>query len=147
MFAWSGAPNDVLRQQAAGLPRGLTENDLCCDPGDFEPRLCSIDLVVAIWMHLPPDLRGTALRRAVAALRPGGHLILEAPHPAPTAAGQRRGPPGLELLIEPEPLQCQLEGLALLILQERQRWIEAGPVHHGESAVGQVLGRRLAGLG
>ena len=36
-----------------------------------------VDLVVAIWMHLPPSMRTWVHRRAVQVLRPGGTLILE----------------------------------------------------------------------
>ena len=46
-------------------------------------------------------------------------------------------------LCEPEDLRSELAGLELLVLQERRRWIEEGPYRHGDSAVVQVLGRKL----
>lgn len=127
------------RQLAA--ERGVTVQTHCCDLRDFQPPPASVDLVVAIWMHLPPPLRTTVLTRAVDALRPGGHLILEAYTPRQLALGTG-GPANRELLIEPDDLRAELQGLDLLICEERQRWIEEGPFHHGESAVVQVLGRR-----
>jgi hypothetical protein len=77
----------------------------------------------------------------VAALRPGGHLILEGYTPRQLAFGTG-GPPSEALLIEPEVLRRELAGLGLLVLQERERWIEEGPYHRGQSAVVQALGRK-----
>ena len=67
------------------------------------PQPESFDLVVAIWMHLPPTET---------------------------------------LLIEPEVLRQELAELELLVLEERERWIEEGPYHRGQSAVVRVLGRK-----
>ena len=92
-------------------------------------------------MHLPPPLRAETHRRAVASLRPGGHLILEAytPRQLPLETG---GPPTETLLIEPEALRRDLAGLELLVLEERERWIEEGAYHRGRSAVVQAVGRK-----
>jgi hypothetical protein len=114
---------------------------LCCDLADFEPEPETFDLVVAFWMHLPPPLRTDTPRRAVAALRPGGHLILEAYTPRQLQLGTG-GPPTETLLIEPEELRRELVGLELLVLEERERWIEEGPYHRGRSVVVQAVGRK-----
>lgn len=80
---------------------------------------------------------------AVAALRPGGILILEActPRQLERATG---GPPSSDLLVEPEALRLELEGLELLALEEKRRWIEEGADHRGESAVVQAVGCKPA---
>ena len=184
-WAYGCAPNDFLRQQAAGLPsgdalclaegqgrngvhlaerghrvtiqdlspvglerarqlaaeRGVDLSCLCCDLNEFEPAAESVDLVVAIWMHLPADLRATVHRRALRALRPGGTLILEAYTPRQLGLGSG-GPPSADLLIEPEQLRQEFPGLQWLVLEERRRWIEEGPYHRGESAVVQACGRK-----
>lgn len=127
------------RQLAAR--RGVTIETLRCDLAAFDPEPESFDLVVAIWMHLPPPLRAQTHRRAVAALRPGGHLILEAYTPRQLRFGTG-GPPTEALLIEPEVLRQELAGLELLVLEERERWIEEGRYHRGQSAVVQALGRK-----
>jgi SAM-dependent methyltransferase len=121
--------------------RGVAIETLCCDLAAFEPEPGSFDLVVAIWMHLPPLLRAETHRRAVAALRPGGHLILEAYTPRQLRFGTG-GPPTETLLIEPEELRRELAGLELLALEERERWIEEGLYHRGRSAVVQAVGRK-----
>jgi hypothetical protein len=122
----------LAKAEALAQSRGVSIQTCCGDLAAFHPAPQSVDLVVAIWMHLPPPLRAQALARAVAALRPGGHLILEAYTPRQ-----------LELLCEPEDLRVELAGLELLVLQERRRWIEEGPYPHGDSAVAQVIGRKL----
>jgi SAM-dependent methyltransferase len=78
------------RQLAA--ERGLSIETLCCDLAEYTPEPESADLVVAIWMHLPPALRAEVHRKAVMTLRPGGHLILEAYTPRQLALGTG-GPP------------------------------------------------------
>jgi SAM-dependent methyltransferase len=135
----SGVGLGKARQLAA--ERGVRIETLCCDLAAFTPEPESVDLVVAIWMHLPTDLRAEVHRKAVMALRPGGHLILEAYTPRQLALGTG-GPPVAALLIEPEELRSELDGLEWLALQEQLRWIEEGPYHRGDSAVVQALGRK-----
>jgi len=133
----------LAKAEALARSRGVTIETSCGDLAAFHPAPQSVDLVVGIWMHLPPQLRAQVLDRAVAALRPGGHLILEAYTPRQLELGTG-GPPQLELLWEPEALRGELAGLELLLLKERRRWIEEGPYHHGDSAVLQVMGRKGA---
>lgn len=133
----------LAKAEALARSRGVTIETSCGDLAAFQPAPQSIDLVVAIWMHLPPPLRAQVLARAVCALRPGGHLILEAYTPRQLELGTG-GPPQLDLLWEPEALRGELAGLELLVLRERRRWIEEGPYQHGDSAVLQILGRRHA---
>jgi S-(hydroxymethyl)glutathione dehydrogenase/alcohol dehydrogenase len=46
--------------------RGVGVTTICGDLQEFQPEPGSTDLVVAIWMHLPPPLRAEVHRRAVA---------------------------------------------------------------------------------
>lgn len=136
-LSWVGLKKaiDLANQQ------GVTLETICCDLADWQPEPRGFDLVVAIWMHLPPVLRAAVHRQAVAALKPGGTLILEAytPRQLELATG---GPPVRDLLIEPEELRQELAGLELLQLQETRRMIAEGPYHQGISAVVQVVGRK-----
>ncbi len=135
------SPTGLAKAQVLAAERGVTLSTSCGDLRDFEPEPESTDLVVAIWMHLPAPLRVAVLSRAIASLRPGGHLILEAYTPRQLSLGTG-GPPTLDLLVEPEQLQAELTGLELLVLQERQRPIDEGPYHQGMSAVVQAVGRK-----
>ena len=121
--------------------RGLSLLTICADLRNYVPTPESVDLVVAIWMHLPKELRHTVHRRAITALRPGGHLLLEAytPDQLGLATG---GPPVRELLMDPEDLQRDLEGLTFKQFRCCERLVEEGPYHRGNSAVVQVLGQK-----
>ena len=121
MLAQDISPVGLDKARALAASRHMAIETLCCDLAEYGPPQASFDLVVAIWMHLPPPLRAETHRRAVAALRPGGHLILEGYTPRQLAFGTG-GPPSEVLL-------------------ERVRWIEEGPYHRGQSAVVQALGR------
>jgi hypothetical protein len=119
----------------------LSLQTLCSDLADWQPESGSVDLVVAIWMHLPQDLRAEVHRKAVSALKPGGTLILEAYTPRQLDL-RTGGPPVVDLLIEPEMVALELKGLEFQLLKETRRWISEGPYHQGESAVVQAVGRK-----
>jgi SAM-dependent methyltransferase len=135
------SPVGLAKAERLASQRGVSITTRCSDLNDDDLAVGGVDLVVAIWMHLPPSLRTRVHRRMVQVLRPGGTLILEAYTPRQLALGTG-GPPLLELLIEPEELRQELVGLELLILEETRRSIAEGPYHHGDSAVVRVLARR-----
>lgn len=99
------------------------------------------DGVVSIFGHLPPPLRRDVHARCVAALAPGGVLVLEAYTPRQLAFGTG-GPPVEALLMEPEALRQELGGLSFERLEELEREVHEGQYHHGRAAVVQVIGRR-----
>ncbi len=100
--------------------------------------------VVAIFAHLPPDLRARVFARVVRALRPGGAFVLEAYSPAQLAF-TTGGPRSPELLMRLEDLRRELTGLDLEIGREIERDVVEGRYHTGRAAVVQVLGRKAAG--
>lgn len=81
------SPVGLAKAAELASERSVALRTLCCDLADFDPAPESVDLVVAIWMHLPPELRAQVHGKAVACLRPGGHLILEAYTPRQLAFG------------------------------------------------------------
>ena len=135
------SPVGLERAEQLARQRGVTIECLCCDLNDLQLEAESTDLVVAIWMHLPPDQRARVHAQAMRALRPGGHLILEAYTPRQLRFGTG-GPPTAELLIEPDQVRTELQGLEWLVLREQERWIEEGPYHRGQSAVVQAVGHK-----
>lgn len=135
------SPIGLEKAKALAHKRGVDVQTACSDLRQFKAEANSTDLVVAIWMHLEPQLRAQVHREAIKALRPGGHLLIEAYTPR-QLRHRTGGPPQVELLIEPQALQQELMGLELLILQEQERLIHEGPLHQGMSAVVQALGRK-----
>lgn len=97
--------------------------------------------VVAVFIHLPPDLRRRVFRAAVRGLRPGGVFVLEAFSPAQLAY-DTGGPKDVNLLMTTDALRQDLAGLHFEILHEIERDVIEGPGHSGRAAVVQVLGVR-----
>lgn len=106
--------------------------DYAIDPGAWAG-------IVSIFLHLPPALRARVHAAAVAGLRPGGVFVLEAYTPDQLRYGTG-GPREPELLMTRAALERELQGLDLEIAQELTRTMAEGLVHHGDSAVVQVLG-------
>lgn len=97
--------------------------------------------IVAIFMHLPPDLRARVLAQAAAGLRPGGVFILECYTPAQLAFNTG-GPREVALLPTLAGLRTELPGLEFLHGEELERDIREGDGHTGRGAVVQLVARR-----
>ena len=135
------SPVGLSKAEELAQRRSVNIHTLCCDLAAFHPEPASVDLIAAIWMHLEPELRATVLQRAVEALRPGGHLLIEAYSPKQLGFSSG-GPTRRELLIDAAELKHELAALKPLILQEVEREISEGSAHQGPSAVVQFFGRK-----
>lgn len=99
------------------------------------------DGVVSIFCHLAPDLRELVARRLVAAMAPGGKLLLEAYTPAQLQLGTG-GPRVESVLMTRERATSDWAGLKLDVKLVERRIFE-GMGHQGLSSVIQVLGQKL----
>ena len=135
------SPIGLGKAKALAQRKGVNITTLCCDLAALDLKANSLDLIAAIWMHVEPELRATVFEQAVEALRPGGHLLIEAYRPQQLNFSSG-GPARKELLIEAAQLQQELAALEPLILQEIERTISEGNAHQGRSAVVQFFGRR-----
>ncbi|MDN0083182.1 class I SAM-dependent methyltransferase [Crenobacter sp. SG2305] len=97
--------------------------------------------IVSVFCHLPAELRARVLREAVAGLVPGGMLLMEGYTPRQLAFGSG-GPKDIDLLLEPDAIRAELEGLELLHFAEVQRIVQEGRLHTGMAAVLQVVARK-----
>ncbi|HEX2046791.1 MAG TPA: methyltransferase domain-containing protein [Acidimicrobiales bacterium] len=97
------------RAEAAGVA-GAVEW-VCADLVDFDPTGATYDLVLMMFVHLPPPRRRRLLQLAAATLAPGG-LVLVAGYDStnPDGAGGPRDP---EILFTPEGVAADLEGLRI----------------------------------
>ena len=135
------SPVGLSKAKALALQKGVSITTLCCDLAALDLKPNSLDLIAAIWMHVEPELRARVFEQAVEALRPGGHLLIEAYRPQQLDFSSG-GPTRQELLIEAAQLQQELAALEPLILQEIERTITEGSAHQGRSAVVQFFGRK-----
>lgn len=131
----------LRKAEALAAERGVTITTMQADLATFELEPGAWDGIVAIFCHLPPDVRSPVHSRAVEGLRPGGVFVLEAYTPA-QLANDTGGPRVEELLMRLSDLRQELAGLDLVIAQEIERDVQEGRGHTGRSAVVQILGVR-----
>ena len=131
------------KAQSLAGERGVSIETVCADLIEWEWPCGSFDGVVAIFCHLPPEARRTVHRAMLAALRPGGRLLLEAYTPAQLEYGTG-GPPVEEMLYARELLEEDFREANILALTEMVRPVLEGRYHHGEGAVIQLVAERPA---
>jgi SAM-dependent methyltransferase len=130
---------DKARQLAE--QHGVGIETVVADLGDFDLGVLRWDGIVSIWCHTPPILRARLHRSVVAALRPGGVLLLESYTPGQLAY-KTGGPPSAELLMTLAAVREELAGLDFLTAEEKLREVHEGRYHDGMSAVLQVVARK-----
>lgn len=128
----------LKKARALAFSRGVTIDTVHADLADFKFGYDSWDVIVSIFCHLPPSLRHQVHRNAVAGLKSGGILILEAYTPEQIVYGTG-GPPTADLTMNLELLRQELDGLKFLHAEELERDVHEGRYHNGRSAVVQVL--------
>jgi 2-polyprenyl-3-methyl-5-hydroxy-6-metoxy-1,4-benzoquinol methylase len=103
------------------------------------------DVVALIYLHLAADERRFVHARALAALKPGGLLILEAFRPeqlAAQAAGARGGPRDARLLYSAVDLSADFAGQEIVELAETSATLVEGALHVGSSEVVRAVVRK-----
>lgn len=128
-----------LLQRAAR--ESLTVTATLADLADYTITAGHWHAIVSIFCHLPPALRRTVLRDCVRGLAPGGLFILEGYTPRQLGFGTG-GPKDVALLLEPDAIRAELDGLELLHFAEVQREVVEGSLHTGMAAVLQVVARK-----
>lgn len=133
----------LRKAEALAADRGVRVRTVCADLADFAIEPGAWQGIVAVFAHLPPDLRARVHARCVAGLAPGGVFALEAY--APRQLEFRTGGPALrELLMDPADLRRELAGLDFEIAREVERDVVEGKFHTGRGAVVQILARKPA---
>lgn len=106
----------------------------------------AFDGVAAIFVHFEPHVRSGFHRRMLAALKPGGLLLLEAftpKHVENRKAGSRGGPPP-EMLYTGDLLRDDLAGAEIELLREEEVMLDEGSRHQGWAQVVRLVARRAA---
>ena len=92
------------------------------------------DVVAAIYVHFPPEVRARMHRCMFEALKPGGILILEAFTPAQLNY-KSGGPPVAEMLYSADMLRIDFAGGEILLIEEAIAELAEGKYHRGPGAV------------
>ena len=115
------------RRLADGLPVAWTVGDA------LSVELPQADLVVLAYLQLAPEQRRTVVRRAFAALAPGGTLLVVA-HDSTNLTEGTGGPQDPDVLYTAQDVLADLAGESLEVLRaERVPRVVAGDDGHGGS--------------
>ena len=118
--------------------QGVDIHTVVADLEDFDLGVARWDGIVSIWCHTPAGLRARLHRAVVAALRPGGVLLLESYTPK-QLEHKTGGPPTAEFMMTLATVREELAGLDFLDAEEKLREVHEGRYHDGMSAVLQVV--------
>lgn len=135
------SPVGLAKAEALARERGVTIATVVADLTAYRIEPGAWSGIVSIWIHLLPAARATLHRAVVAGLAPGGAFVLEAYAPRQIEFGTG-GPPEVEKLISLSALSTELAGLEFEIAREIERDVHEGRLHHGRSAVVQIVARK-----
>jgi 2-polyprenyl-3-methyl-5-hydroxy-6-metoxy-1,4-benzoquinol methylase len=133
----------ALRLAAA---RGVAVNAAQADLLAWAWPCETYDVVALIYLHLAADDRRFLHAKALAALKRGGLLILEAFRPeqlAAQASGARGGPREARLLYTRADLAADFAGQEIVELAEARATLEEGVLHVGASEVVRAIVKRV----
>ena len=132
----------VATEQGRALDRaaGLAVRRIHADLADWEPE-GRFDLVGVFSLHCEPEVRRTALDRALAALDPGGWLVIEGFSRA-QAARPGIGPNVPDNLYALDQVLPLPDGMVLVEALEGLVRLDEGRSHRGEAAVMRLTARR-----
>ncbi len=136
----------VAKALALARARGVALNAVQADALAWDWPREAYDVVALIFLHLVADERRALHAEVLAALKPGGLVILEAFRPeqlARQAAGARGGPRNANLLYRLEDLRDDFAALEAIELAEADADLDEGALHVGPSAVVRAIMRRI----
>lgn len=140
--AFDYSPAARLKALARAEENDVTINYATTDINDVELRSEAYDAIALIYVHLKPEERKRLHSQIVKALKPGGHLILEA-----FSTAQIRnisgGPRNEELLYNLSDLEDDFEGLVFSVSRQEQIRLNEGPFHQGKADVVRILATKL----
>ena len=134
----------VAKSLALAKARGVEVNAFRADALAWDWPRAHYDLVALIYLHLAPPQRRRLHALALASLKPGGRLVLEAFRPQQIErqkAGARGGPRDVTLLCSVDDLTRDFTGAEILRLGEFDAELREGALHFGQGAVVRALVR------
>src|SRR5438128_807229 len=111
------------RAAAVAKRSGLNVEWVQADLAGYAPAVAGFDLVVILYLHLPPDERRHVLDQAVNALRPGGRLVIVG-HDLENLTGGHGGPQEPSVLYTPDRIADELRGLTIARTQTVKRHVQ-----------------------
>ena len=121
---WSpvGLANGQAKAEAAGVEVEWLERDLFA----WSPPVRSFDLVVIVYLHVPPDERAKIYPRAAAAVAPRGRLLVVG-HDRLNATEGEGGPPDTVRLFTADEIARELLAVDPTLVVERSEIVRRVP--------------------
>jgi len=117
------------RAEELAKHRGVEVEFVHADVTGYEPEEGSFDLVVLMYLHLPPEVRIGVWQRAARAVAPGGVLVLVG-HDRENLTAGYGGPQSEEVLYTAEEAAAWLEELTVVSAGRVTRAVESdGEIH------------------
>lgn len=128
----------LAKAQQLANARGVQIRTVTADLKDYDIEPESLAVAVAIYAHLPSDLRPRVHRRIFEGLKPGGLFLLEAFHPNQLhyASG---GPRTLDLLYRVEDVLGDFSTCEIIDALEGQTALNEGQGHLGLGYVTRLV--------
>jgi len=134
----------VAKAKRYAQTRGVTLNAVVADALAWDWPKAHYDLIALIYLHLVPESRKRLHALALAALKPGGRIVLEAFRPEQIErqrAGARGGPRDAALLYTIDDLRADFAAAELETLEACEIDLREGELHVGPSALVRLVAR------
>ena len=134
----------VAKAKRYAQTRGVTLNAVVADALAWDWPRAHYDLIALIYLHLVPESRKRLHALALAALKPGGRIVLEAFRPEQIErqrAGVRGGPRDAALLYTIDDLRADFAAAELETLEACEVDLREGELHVGPSAVARLVAK------
>jgi SAM-dependent methyltransferase len=120
--------------EALARENNVTINYTVSDALDIHLEPNKYDLVALIFAHFPSSIRNEIHQKCIAALKPGGMLLLEAftPYQLQNESG---GPKDSNMLYTQEILESDFTALKIQSLQEEKIYLKESKQHWGKADV------------
>ncbi|MEO0377180.1 MAG: class I SAM-dependent methyltransferase [Cyanobacteria bacterium P01_A01_bin.17] len=141
------SPVGLKKAQELAAQHSVQLRTECADLSTWDWPQDQYDLVVSIYLHLPPEIRQKIHSSIFNALRPGGLLILEAFNPKQIEYQRQYdsgGPKIPEMLYTPELLRQDFANAEVLELTETTTDLSEGEYHHGKASVVRLVLQKKA---
>lgn len=142
VLAFDIAEQGVAKARALARQAGVVVDHRVAGVADFDWPLASMDAVVAVFVQFAdPALRAQMFAQMVAALKPGGLLLLQGYTPQQLVY-KTGGPPHASHLYTQDLLRQAFAGLQILQLEAYEAVLDEGSGHSGPSALIGLVARR-----
>ncbi|WGF87357.1 class I SAM-dependent methyltransferase [Marinivivus vitaminiproducens] len=137
------SPKGVAKAEGLARAHGVRLKQAIGDAMTWPWPESAFDAVALVFFLLPPEARRHVHRKAQAALRPGGLLILECYRPEQILRGLTSGgPKDIRMLPDKDTLAEDFAGLETVLIEEADPVLDEGSRHSGLAATLRYVGRR-----